>query len=115
MGKRFYVRKFDSLGNDLKKNWKILNRLLGRNKVKTSDYFVIDGEKVRDPNIISKSFCSYFIEYPKGIHDSIPASEEDYLELIPFESISMRMVYSTEQEICRYIVCLKKNGKVDDI
>ena len=41
--KEYYIRKFNGLGNDPKKNWKTLNYLLNNKRKSISNDFRIDG------------------------------------------------------------------------
>ena len=73
----YFERKFISMKSDMKKNWKLLNDMLGRNRRTVHQEFVIDGVGTEEGAVISKSFCDYFIAYPKSIHDGIPATNHD--------------------------------------
>ena len=68
--------KLDQCKSDLKQTWKLIYKVLGKNKKNTtSDAFIIDGKKTHDPNIIAARFNEFFINicYPPtskngGIH-----------------------------------------------
>ena len=103
------------LDKDCKRNWKILNGLLGKKRSDISDHFLIEGSKVTDPNKIANSFCKYFIEHPKSIHSAINPSNNDYSNLINNYNHAMRFYYCTEMEISKEIKKLKKEGSKDDL
>ena len=67
----YMTRKLDSLGSDPKKNFEILNRLLGRKRGETSDNFIIEGVTICEPYTISNEFNAYFIRNPSNIHQNI--------------------------------------------
>ena len=99
----------------MKKNWKLLNNILGKNVKNAPREFVIDGVKTSDACIISKSFCEYFISYPQSIHDSIPISNHDFSNIIPFNSHSMVFMNSSDVEVEAIVERIKKNGNLRDI
>ena len=74
---------FASLRYDIKKNWRLLNNMLDKNVKSSHRELLINGIKTEDENIISKSFCEYFIEYSKSIHHSITTSQHDFSSIIP--------------------------------
>ena len=60
----YYARKLSSFGDDMKRNWQIMNKLLGKKKVNIPDHFNIQSTEVSNPSAIAKSFCEYFINHP---------------------------------------------------
>ena len=111
----YFENKFASLRCDMKKNWRLLNNMLGKNVKSSHREFLIDGVKTEDQNIISKSFCEYFIEYPKSIHQSIPTSRYDFSSIIPVNLNSMVFRSSTLVEVNNIIDSIKKPGSIDDV
>ena len=111
----FYRRKFDSLGNDMRRNWKVLNKLLNRTKTEISDHFIIDDIRVSDSKQISEAFGSHFLTNPMNIHHSIPNSGYSSQTNVPINSNTMVFNHTTISEISFYIKKLKKNGQLGDI
>ena len=111
----YYVRKFTSLNGDMKRNWNILNGLLGRNVEKSFDHLIINGSVISDPQIIANEFGRYFISHPMNIHDNIPTSTSDYISNIPMNPNSMVMREATVSEVSVIVSNLRKNGGLDDI
>ena len=111
----FHVHRFKSLGNDSKRNWRILNSLLGNLQNSISNYFTIGNEKVYDETIICEEFGRYFIENPKKIHNEVPPCNTSFLDRIPVSNASMSFHPVTPSEIKIYIKKLKKNGRIDDL
>ena len=60
-----YVKRLSFRKNDVKRNWKVLNSLLGKNKKLLQKEFIIDGVWTSDTTKIYNSFCNYFIDHPK--------------------------------------------------
>ena len=112
---QYYVRRFDSLGNDIKKNWKILNGLLGKSKAKLSDHFILNNEKVYNSDRISEAFGRYFIENPRTINNSIPQCNASFSNRIPTNDNTMFFYHVTASEISASIMKLKKNGQISDV
>ena len=79
----YLENRFASLRNGMKKNWRLLNNMLDKNVKSSHRELLINGIKTEDENIISKSFCEYFIEYSKSIHHSITTSQHDFSSIIP--------------------------------
>ena len=111
----YYFIRFKSLNHDMKRNWRVLNELLGRTQIRNPDNFVINNENTSDPKIISSEFCKYFISHPRSIHNSVPVSNTDYSYLIPQSNNVSNFNPCTEQEIRHILVNMKKEGGLDDI
>ena len=60
--------------NDIRKTWRVMNSIIGRSHNKSSipDTFMVNGDKITDPNIITNEFCSFFSNIGKKCAESIP-------------------------------------------
>lgn len=60
--------------HDIRKTWKVLNTIIGRNNDKhsISDNFLIDNISVSDPRKIVDGFCHYFTKVGKTLAADIP-------------------------------------------
>ena len=111
----YYINRFNSLGHDISKNWKLLNRLMGRNPKSLSKNFLIDGVETSDEKNISEAFNDHFISHPQTIHESIPPSHRSFSELITPRINSMVLHPCTASEV-EFVICgLKKNGSIKDV
>ena len=110
-----YVCKFNSMGGDMKKNWKTLNTLLGKNRKCLHDEFLIDDEKTKAKKKIANAFSDYFVEYPKSIHDGIPSTIHDFSTIIPYNYNTIIFYFSTVPEVLNIVDNMKKEGCIDDI
>ena len=111
----YYSRKFNSLSKDCKKNWEILNQLLGKNKNGISNQFETNSGIITNPDDIANHFNDYFISHPLSIQNNIPVSNRDFSNLVPFQTTSFKFDECTENEVILEINLLKKTGGTHDI
>ena len=111
----YFERKFSSLKSNPKKNWKLLNDLLGRTKQSTDQTFIINEQETNDPTVIAQSFNDYFISYPKDIQEQICGSSLDFSNLIPRNPNTMYLFNSTDDEVIAVINKIDKNGSLRDV
>ena len=103
--KAHYVRRFNSLSGDMKRNWKTLNDLLGKSSRKVLDGFGSEGSS---PLTIANEFNEFFVEHPRTIHNNIPVSSSDFISNIPMHPNIMIMHESTRAEASNTIKNLRK-------
>lgn len=113
--REYYVRRFNALDNDIKRNWKILNKLLGNTSGITSENFKINETNVTNPDIICHEFSRHFLEHPRNIHNSVASCSSNYMHNIPMNPVSMFLHHSTKEEVSLFIKRLRKNGGIHDI
>ena len=111
----YYERKLSDLKNNPRKNWRLLNSLLNKGNKSIPENFTINNETCTNPREIAEKFNSYFLEHPKNIHDGIPISNENYMELVPLNSGSMVFDFITDLEVSKEISNLRKQGEKCDI
>ena len=111
----YFTKKFDSLGNDSKKNWNLLNKLIGKSKGGFPDSFTINNQTVTCPSKISNSFNKYFVDHPRNINSQIPDSSTNFTQLIPINPNSMVMYPITTNEVNEAIKMMRKEGQISDI
>ena len=111
----YHRSKLLSLGNKPDKNWKLLQKLLGKKPKTISDTFIIQNENCTDPQKIANEFNKHFINHPMNIHTNIKNTNANFLSLIERQQNSMFFEPCTEQEILTEIAVLKKRGHIDDI
>ena len=111
----YHVKRLESLKKDQKRNWVVLNALLGRKTNTITDYFIIDGVEVHDPLTIANEFCNYFINDPKHIQDDIPSSQNDYTENIPLYNYRFILNHITSDEVNLAIKKVKIEGSKNDL
>ena len=58
------VRRLDSLNNVVKLNWKVLNRLMGKNKKSLHTEFVVDGVRTNDTTTFFDAFVQSLYSPP---------------------------------------------------
>ena len=111
----YYVNRFNALGNNMRKNWKLLNSLLGKNKDEIAGEFKIQDQLISDPKKICEDFSNYFVSHPQNIHNNITSSNVDYLSYIPRNHKSWFVTPVTKEEIQKQIMTMKKEGALGDI
>ena len=111
----YFVNKFNSLGTDSKRNWKLLNKLMGRSSNEENTRFLINNEVSCDKNLISDSFCEHFVSHPESISQSIPPSNGNFFQQIQRNLNSMYFSETSPGEILAIVSKLKKNGGLQDV
>ena len=111
----YYIKKLTSLNRDVKRSWRVLNKLLGKNKVTLPDSFLINNDEIFDRTIICEEFSNYFVNHPQNIHESVPFSNTDYSHLIQHNPISVQFTPCSQDEVQNIISSMKKEGSLDDI
>ena len=113
--KNYYVHKLNSLNNDPKKNWKLLNKMMNKNVKGIPDEFIINGSSCADPQLVANAFNTYFVDHPHQIHENIDESNGDYSNIISQNTNTMYFDFFDELEILKVICNLKKEGDRQDI
>ena len=113
--RKYYVDKFESLGQDSRRNWQILNNLLNRKSNQISDTFLIDGSEVNDGHIIADKFNEFFLSKPRNILNCISEPILDFGSLIEFNPREINFYYSTPDEVSKVITSFTKPDNIDDI
>ena len=113
--REYYTKKLNCLGNDSKKNWKVLNKMLGRAKTGLSNKFESSVGFISDPIEIANEFCKFFSENPSKINGTIPNSFNNYSSLIPINETTMLFNFCTANEVKHAFKNLKKPGCIDDL
>ena len=103
------------LGNDQSKNWNTLNKLMGKNMEKISDFYYIDDRQEYDEKTIASKFCEHFVNHPKSIHENIPPASGDYTNLISRNPDSLYFRETSVPKVLSVINNMKNGGSIDDI
>ena len=113
--KDYHVFKLNQMGNDMKKNWALMNKLLNKKTKNISSRFVINDEDVTEPQLISNEFNNYFINHPVNISENIPVATNNYINMTEPNPIEMIFPQSCPDEIETVIYKMKKSGDIHDI
>ena len=111
----YYSNKFHSLQTNSKKNWEILNTLLGKRRKNISDRFLVNGTACTDPQIIANEFNKYFINHPLNIQQNIPSATIDFSNLVSNCQTTANFEPCSVEEVSLTINLLKKSGGIYDI
>ena len=112
---RYYSKKLISLGNNMKKNWRMINKLLNKSRKLLPDTFILDGVNCTNPETIAQKFNEYFVSHPKNIHEKVKNSSIDFSYLVKSSRDSMSFTKCTVIEVAKEISSLKKQGGLHDI
>ena len=106
--------KFEECKCNIKKTWNILNEVLGRTKRDTtSDFFLIDQEKISDPKLIANHFNTFFVNIGSRDSNTDDNGFNEYLGHEQYHNIKFDTV--TNNETIRIITKIKfKHGCCHD-
>ena len=88
---------------------------MGKIKKLLQKEFVIDGVSTTDNTNIFNSFCNYFIDLPKNVHESIPVSDSHHLDKIDINDRSIYFRQATETKNVESIMELNIEGCKNDV
>ena len=98
----YYGQLFEKSLGDIKRTWSIINGILNRNKKSSgfAKYFIIDGEKISDPQVIANKFNSFFANVGPSLSNNIKCnstkSVKSYLKMTITSSFSFKTVNASE-------------------
>jgi hypothetical protein len=100
--------------HDIRKTWKVLNTIIGRNNDKSSisENFLIDNISVNDPKKIADGFCHYFTNVGKTLAANIPnvgINPQTYLSKQKHVKNSIYLNPTSPDEIAKIIKSLKQS------
>ena len=81
----YYKKQIEKLKSNVKAKWKVLNKILNRNKGKCAlpPAFRADSHEIADPKEIANLFCKYFTNIGPNLASKIPASEKSHSSFLP--------------------------------
>ena len=115
----YYAMLLHKYDGDIRKQWKVLNSIVGRTKDKSrvSDTFLIEGKKETCCAKIADNFCEYFTNIGKQYAEAIPKSNklpQQYMNNVPNRD-SIFLSPTDPDEILKIIRSFKaKNSSGDD-
>ena len=112
---QYYSNKLRSLGKNMKKNWRLINKLLNKSKKLLPDSFIINGITCSNPENIAEKFNEFFVNHPKNIHEKVKSPSIDFSYLINSSRDSISFENCTTSEIEKEISMMKKQGGLHDI
>ncbi len=118
--REYYKRKFESVKHNLRKTWKTINSIIGRNKKSKiqTQFTTSQGQKISDPQIISNDFNDFFVNIGPKLASTITTDGKNYYDYLktPLSS-SMYMKPIVPEEIVKIIYKFNANKSTghDDI
>ena len=80
---RYYKNLFAKHRDNMKATWKIVNKLLGKNKKSGCKSLIVNNETITDPSIIANSFNTYFTNVAADIRNKLPQPTKNFREFLP--------------------------------
>ena len=76
----YYADLIANVKFDIRKTWKVLNGLTGKNKDKSSipNNFIYNNTHITDPCVISRDFCNYFSKVGEDFAAAIPPATNNF-------------------------------------
>ena len=109
--KIYHMKKFDSLKNDPKKAWQVINKYLDKAKDKTKFNIKLNSnEFTEDTDIISTEFSEYYKSSVNELIESSPDYSCELPETIEMNQSSMFFYPTDRREIAEIINGLKPNN-----
>ena len=114
-GEKYYSRRLDSINNDVKRNWKVLNRPMGKIKKKKSfrKECIADVDSKNYTTKICDAFCNYFIDHTRIHRGSISVSTSQHLHQKEINEIAMYFRHVSETDIIESLMHLNKVGGIN--
>ena len=96
--------KFGKFSSDRRKNWKLVNRILNRNRRG-------DGVDTSDPVVISDLFVDYFSSVAHNLDRNIPVSNTDPMDYMPNPNRNAFIAQSTNRpEVIEIVMKMSNKG-----
>ena len=104
--RQYMATKFEQYKSNIKKTWNILNEVLERTKRETtSEFFIIDQEKISDPKLIANNFNTFFVNIGSGDNNTDDNGFKEYLG--HEQHHNFKFVTITNNETIRIITKIK--------
>ena len=118
--KRDYFRSnLDSVKNDPKKTWKLINQLTSRsdNKCSNVNQVEVNGVEISDTCEIAEAFNTHFTEFSDNLANKIPITDTDPISYIkPTNSaFTFKTIDVTQVKNLIMIINVNKFSGLDDI
>ncbi len=110
--KEYYNKRFESVKNNLRKTWKTINSIIGRNKKSNTQTNFIDsnGCAISDPQVISEEFNNFFVNIGPKLASTIKTDGKCYHDYLKTPSNSnMYMKPIVKEEVVKIIDSFNQN------
>ena len=93
--RNYYSDLFKTYSNDIKKQWQILRKIIGKENDKSaiSDRFRNDTHFITDPKTIANSFCEYFSNVGNIFASKIPAPNTPFNDYLSKSNAANKSIY----------------------
>ncbi len=108
--KKFYEEKFESLKNDIKGTWKLINKIITTRSNRSSSFTLkINNNLIQDPKIIANHFGEFYQNVGPSLAKNIPETASNYKDFLsdPITK-NFNLDLTNETEVYETIMSLKK-------
>ncbi len=117
--RNYFSNLLHTYKNDIKKTWKVLNNITGKNsnKQKISETFINNGAQTSNPILIAQGFCDYFTHVGEQFAAAISPSQKhfrSYLNKNTNTNNSLFLSPTDPEEINKVITILKSKKSCGD-
>ncbi len=76
----YFKKLLSDNSTDIKKTWRIINTIIQKKSDKSSlpDTFIINGEEISDPKIVTNEFNKYFSKIGQKVNDQVPKTDSHF-------------------------------------
>ena len=107
----YYTNLLNNYKNDIRKTWKTLNSIIGRNNGTNNniDKFENNGDYITEPEKIAEGFCTYFSQIGEKFAASIPNATKPYDQYLSCNKTdkSLFMTPTDPDEVDKIITSMK--------
>ena len=119
---KLYCKKINNCSGDMKKTWKIINEIRGKNKQTIKPQFIIDNKRIVERRIIANEFNKYFVSLAHNLNktlecnDGIPIiATSHFTDFMPSPCMNSIFLTDCTKEELYDIINGLENGKASDI
>jgi len=111
--RNYFTNLLHTYKNDIKKTWKVLNRIIGKNsnKKEISETFINNGVQTSNPKLIAEGFCDYFTHVGEKFAAAIPPSKKHFKSYLKHNINNSLFLSPTDPEEISKIISLLKSKK----
>lgn len=109
----YFMHKFTSLRNNIRKTWKLINDALGRSKISSINRLVINDEIIEDQNLICSKFNEFFCSAAENLKQNLATSIRDHIDSVPITENTAFFQPTVSEDIFKSIKSLKNSRNLE--
>lgn len=108
----YYADLFEKHKNDSRKTWRVINKVLGKQKSNSNfpDFFIVNGEEIHNSEDIATHFNDFFSQIGHEFANALDYTPDGYLKflhMLPRNSESLEFTPVTTEQVLQVIDGLK--------